>query len=272
MYESHFGLAEIPFRVTPDPRFLWWSDQHKEAKDKIMYHVAQSVGPIYLIADIGTGKSTLARRISDELNHDGNKDVAYIFAPNLKTSNAFLRFVMDEFGVPTDRAYARSLKSFENYLIEKYEQGVSPILLVDEAQNMSRDMLLLIQHLFNFSTDTRFLVQIVLFAQPDIQKKLNRLEALKSRLSVAKLQPFETMQDVREMMLSRWRTAGGHNESFPFSDEAVAEIQRISMGLPRTIVKLSNESLIKAAVDGVHHVDPQMVSVAAQEISVDSLQ
>lgn len=269
MYESYFNLAEIPFRITPDPRFLWWSDQHKEAKEKIMYHVMESVAPIYLIADIGTGKSTLARRVADELEVDKKREVVYVFAPNLRTTNAFLRFVMDEFGVHTQRSYQRSLKNFEKYLVKKYEEGISPILLVDEAQNMSRDMLLLIQHLFNFSTDTEFLIQMVLFAQPEIQKKLNRLKSLKSRLSVAKLRPFESVNDVKDMMRFRWRTAGGKEDTFPFSDAAIAEIKRVTSGVPRAIVKLSNEALIKAAVDNVRTIDSNIVSASSLEMSFD---
>ena len=271
MYESYFGLAEIPYRVTPDPRFLWWSDQHKEAKEKIVYHIIQSVAPIYLIADIGTGKSTLARRIADELETDNSREIVYVFAPNLKTTNSFLRFVMDEFGVATDRAYQKSLKNFENFLIEKHEQGVTPILLVDEAQNMSRDMLILIQHLFNFSTDTKFLIQMALFAQPEIQKKLDRLKSLKSRLNVAKLRPFENFEDIKEMMLYRWKTAGGKQETFPFTDEAIGEIFRVTGGVPRLIVKLSNEALIKTAVDGVDKVEPNTIAAATTEISVGEM-
>lgn len=271
MYESYFGLAEIPFRVTPDPRFLWWSDQHKEAKEKIVYHIIQSVAPIYLIADIGTGKSTLARRIADELEADTNREVVYVFAPNLKTTNSFLRFVMDEFGVPTDRAYQKSLKNFENFLIERHQNGVSPVLLVDEAQNMSRDMLILIQHLFNFSTDTEFLIQMALFAQPEIQKKLDRLKSLKSRLNVARLQPFERFEDIKDMMMFRWQTAGGKLDTFPFTDEAIGEILRVTGGVPRLIVKLSNEALIKTAVDGADRVEPHTVAIASSEISVGEL-
>lgn len=271
MYESHFNLAEIPFRITPDPRFLWWSDQHKEAKEKIMYHVMESVAPIYLIADIGTGKSTLARRIADELEVDKKRKVVYVFAPTLRTTNAFLRFVMDEFEVPTERSYQRSLKNFEKYLIKQYEEGISPVLLVDEAQNMTRDMLLLIQHLFNFSTDTEFLIQMVLFAQPEIQSKLDRLKSLKSRLSVAKLRPFESIEEVQDMMRFRWRTSGGRDETFPFTDAAIAEIKRITSGVPRSIVKLSNEALIKAAVDDVRTIEPNIVSAASLEVSFDEV-
>jgi general secretion pathway protein A len=94
MYNDYFGLAEIPFRITPDPLYLWYSEQHQEAKDKILHHITNSVGPIYLLADIGTGKTTIARRIVEELSADKKKNVVFVFAPKLTTTNAFLRFIM----------------------------------------------------------------------------------------------------------------------------------------------------------------------------------
>lgn len=236
MYEKYFGLAETPFRITPDPRFLWYSDQRTEAKGKIVYHITQSAGPIYLLADIGTGKTTLARRIAEELAENERMKVVFAVAPKLPTTNAFLRFVMDEFGVKTDRAYARSLKNFQDFLIEQYQKGLSPVLLVDEAQNMTRDMLILIQHLFNFSTNTEFLIQMVLFAQPELQPKLDKLTSLKSRLSVAQLKPFD-LEQTKEMMRFRWKVSGG--KEFPFAGEAVDEIYRLTQGVPRSIVRLA---------------------------------
>src|SRR5579864_1032669 len=194
MYAKYFGLAELPFRITPDPRFLWYSPQHQEAKQKILYHITQSAGPIYLLADIGTGKTTLAKRIVEELSGSERHKVVFVFSPKLTTTNAFLRFVMDEFGVKTERSYANSLRNFEAFLIEQKKKGISPVLLVDEAQNMTKDMLLLIQHFFNFSTDTEFLIQMVLFAQLDLQPKLERLPSLKSRMGLAKLSPLDLQQ------------------------------------------------------------------------------
>jgi general secretion pathway protein A len=268
MYAEYFGLAEMPFMITPDPRFLWYSEQHQEAKNKIVYHILSSAGPIYLLADIGTGKTTLARRIMTELEHDQTKQVVFVFAPKLPTTNAFLRFVMDEFGVKTDRSYSRSLKNFEAFLREQYTKGVSPVLLIDEAQNMTRDMLLLIQHLFNFSTNTEFLIQMVLFAQPELQPKLERLSSLKSRLNLAKLKPLDLPQ-TQAMMEFRWTVAGG--KAFPFDDEAIAEVYRITQGVPRSIVKLANESLIKTVADGKRSVKKDAVIAAAAELAVGQL-
>lgn len=265
MYTEYFGLAENPFRITPDPRFLWYSDQHLEAKGKILYHITESAGPIYLIAHIGTGKTTLARRIVEELSADKTKQVVFAFSPKLPTTNSFLRFVMDEFEVKTNRAYSKSLKNFERFLMEQYSKGVSPVLLIDEAQNMTQDMLLLIQHLFNFSTNTEFLIQIVLFGQPELQPKLDRLSSLKNRMSIARLKPFD-LEQTREMLAFRWTIAGGKH--FPFDDEAVVEIFRITQGVPRSIVKLANETLIRIAVNQRRIVDKETVVAAAVELAI----
>ena len=268
MYKDYFGLAEVPYRITPDPRYLWFSEQHTEARDKILYHINESAGPIVLVADIGTGKSTLARRITEVLEHDKDKQVVMGFAPKLTTQNAFLRFVMDEFEVKTERAYDKSLRNFQEYLLEQYQTGKSPVLLIDEAQNMNRDMLLLIQHLFNFSTNTEFLIQIAMFAQPDILKKLNRLPSLKSRMSIAKLKPFDHKQ-TRKMLEFRWKAADG--DGFPFSQDAVEEIYKLTTGIPRYIVKLANEALIKTAVDQKKEVTRKTISAISSEIFVDTI-
>jgi general secretion pathway protein A len=268
MYKEYFGLAEVPFRITPDPRYLWFSEQHTEARDKILYHIHESAGPIVLIADIGTGKSTLARRIAEVLAQDESKKVVVGFAPKLTTQNAFLRFVMDEFEVKTERAYDKSLRNFQNFLVEQYQRHVSPVLLVDEAQNMNRDMLLLIQHLFNFSTNTEFLIQIAMFAQPDMLPRLNRLPSLKSRLNIAQLKAFD-LEQTRKMLAFRWTVADG--SGFPFSPGAVEAIYKHSRGIPRYIVKLANEALIKTAVDGKKTVSQAAVAAVSGEIFVDTL-
>ena len=162
----------------------------------------------------------------------------------------------------------RSLKNFERFLLEQHQKGVSLVLLIDEAQNMTRDMLLLIQHLFNFSTDTQFLIQIALFAQPELQPRLDRLKSLKSRLNLAKLRAFDLGQ-TKEMLEFRWHVAGG--KELPFTDEAVQEIYRVTAGVPRMIVKLANEALIKAAVDGVSHIGRNTVAAVAIDMMPDPI-
>jgi general secretion pathway protein A len=262
VYTDFFQLTEMPFRITPDPRFLWYSPQHRDVKAKIVHHIQTRKGPVYVFADVGTGKTSIAKRIREELDEDKTKRVVFAFAPNLKTSNAFLRFVMDEFGVKTDRNYAVSLKNFEQFLIDQYKTGVSTVLLVDESQNMTLDMLRLIHHLFNFSTNTEFLIQVALFGQNELHDKIKRYESLKSRMTPAHLKPFD-LDETRLMLEFRWRVAGG--AILPFSSEAIAEIFRLTGGNPRDICKLCDATLLRAFVSQQHRIEKDTVRSAASE-------
>jgi hypothetical protein len=154
----------------------------------------------------------LTAEIAQEMGEDATKRVVFAFAPNLKTTNAFLRFVMEEFEVKTDKNYARSLKNFEQFLIDQFKAGISPVLLIDEAQNMTLDMLRLVHHMFNFATDTDFLIQMALFGQNELKDKIERYSSLKSRMTPARLEPF-TLDESQQMIDYRCRTAGGRSPS-----------------------------------------------------------
>ncbi len=246
--------------MTADPRFLWYSEKHKEVKAKALHHIQSRKGPVYIFADVGTGKTSIARRIHEELRDDQKKKVVFAFAANLKTSNAFLRFVMDQFEVKTDRNYAKSLENFEHWLIDEYKAGVSPVLLIDEAQNLTGDMLKLIHHLFNFTTATDFLIQMALFGQNQLHERISRNDSLKSRMTPAQLAALD-LDETRQMIESRWRTAGG--EKSPFDAAAIAEIYRVTAGNPRGIVKLCDAALLRAIVDKRKQIDADTVLAAA---------
>ncbi len=262
MYAKHFGLSEIPFKIIPDPRFLWYSDQHKEAKAKIQFHLSQKDGPVYLSAEVGLGKTSIAQRLRDEFVSDKSKKVVLAFAPNLKTSNQFMRFIAQEFSVPTSRSYADTLENFKTYLVTQYKVGISPILLVDEAQNMPHDTLKTIHHLFNFATPDEFLIQVALFGQPELRKRIKRFKSLESRMYVTALRPFN-LKETEEMMKFRWTVAGGKN--LPFDKPALAEIYRLTSGIARDICKLANESLLHTVIQKRKIVDKDTVVVAATD-------
>lgn len=269
MYQEFFNLAEIPFRITPDPRFLWYSPQHREVKAKILHHIQTRKGPVYVFADVGTGKTSIAKRIREELAEDQTKKVVFAFAPNLKTSNAFLRFVMDQFGVKTDRNYAISLENFQRHLLDQYKQGVSPVLLVDESQNMTLDMLRLIHHLFNFSTNTEFLIQVALFGQNELHDKIHRYASLRSRMTPAQLKPFD-LDETQRMIAFRWQVAGGTD--IPFASEAVSEILRLTKGNPRDICKLCDAALLQAFATQQRTISKAVVQASASEVFVINAQ
>jgi general secretion pathway protein A len=262
MYAQYFGLTETPFKITPDPRFLWYSDQHQEAKAKIEFHLTQKEGPVYLSAEVGLGKTSIAQRLRDEFAADTSKQVVLAFAPNLRTANQFMRFIADEFEVPTARSYAETLKHFERFLISQYKAGITPILLIDEAQNLPHDTLKTIHHLFNFTTSNQFLIQMALFGQPELHKRIKRFKSLASRMYVAKLQPFD-LEQTEDMLRFRWTVAGG--DRLPFNAEAVGEIYRLTGGIARDICKLANETLLRAAVEQRKTITKDSVVAAAAD-------
>jgi general secretion pathway protein A len=165
---SYFGLNEHPFRLGPDPRYLFYSDQVKEAIAKCEYMARERIGPIYLYGPIGSGKTSILRRLNDQLSADKRYRIAYVISPNVRRPNAFLRLIMESFEVKTERAYDQSLKNFESFLSQQYEAHTIPLLLVDEAQNMNREALKLIHYLLNFETATTKLLQVVLAGQEEL--------------------------------------------------------------------------------------------------------
>src|SRR5215210_7889123 len=134
---SYFSLNESPFRIGPDPRFLYFSDQVKEALAKCEYMAKERIGPIYIYGPIGSGKTSILRRLYEILSQSKKYHLSALISPNIKTSNSFLRMIMDGFGVKTERAYDQSLKNFETFLGQSFKEGSVPVLLLDEAQNLN---------------------------------------------------------------------------------------------------------------------------------------
>lgn len=238
---EYFQLNEHPFRIGPDPRFLYFTDQVKLAISKSQYMAQERVGPIYIYGPIGSGKTSILRRLYEQLSHDEKYKLAYIISPNIKTSNAFLRLVLDAFEVKTEKAYTHSLNNLEHYLISQHEAGIIPLLLVDEAQNMTRDTLKLVHYLLNYETATTKLLQIVLVGQEELAAKILRYRELASRLFPITINAL-TQEEMRQMLTFRWTVAGG--KELPFEKKEIhTAIYEYSKGLPRDAVKLCDELL-----------------------------
>src|SRR5438094_9673609 len=159
---KYFGFNEHPFMSSPDPRFLYFSSQVKEDLAKCELMARDRIGPIYMYGPIGSGKTSLVRRLQEKLSQDERYNVKLLISPNLKSSNAFLRLILETFDIKTERSYTASLSNFEQFLIHQFQEAKVPVLLIHDAQNMIRDTLKLIHYLLKFETKKTKLLQIVL--------------------------------------------------------------------------------------------------------------
>ena len=238
--EDHFNLTEEPFRISPDPRFLYLSPQVREALAKCRYMTAGRVGPLYIYGPIGSGKTSILKRLREELSGNEDYSICHLIAANVKTSNAFLRMIMDEFGVKTARAYDQSLRNFNQFLIDEYQAGRVPLLLVDEAQNMNLDTLRLIHYLLNFETDQEKLLQIILVGQDQLRARVERYHELASRMFPIAMNALSP-EELSNMIEFRWKIAGRSEN--PFDQASCEMIFKYSKGLPRDAVKICGEAL-----------------------------
>jgi general secretion pathway protein A len=267
---EYFRLDEEPFRLSPSPRFLYLNDQVKQATSKVEYMTKHRTAPLYMYGSIGSGKTSILRRLYEELSEDDTYTLRLLIAPNIKTSNSFLRAVMDAFGVATDRAYERSLKLFEAFLIDQYKQGKVPTLFVDEAQNMTRDILKLIHYLLNYETSDVKLLQIVLTGQEELSEKVKRYKELASRMIPIAINPMSPV-DLEDMLKFRWSIAAGNKSELPFSQEALTEIFAYSKGLPRDAIKLSDEVLRTIFLQQVPTATIEHVRNAGKDLDLEKL-
>src|SRR5215469_3061308 len=265
---THFHLDEEPFRLSPSPRFLYLNEQVKEATAKVQYMTTHRTAPLYMYGAIGSGKTSILRRLYEELSENDLYTLRLLIAPNIKTSNSFLRAVMDAFGVQTDRAYERSLKKFEAFLLEQYKLGKVPTLFVDEAQNMTRDILKLIHYLLNYETSDVKLLQIVLTGQEELADKVKRYKELASRMIPIAINPMSPT-DLEDMLKFRWSIASGNKSELPFNQEALTEIFAYSKGLPRDAIKLSDEVLRTIFLQQENKAGLEHVTNAAKDLDLE---
>jgi general secretion pathway protein A len=265
---SYFHLSEHPFRISPDPRYLYFSEQVKEAISKCEFMARERIGPIYMWGPIGSGKTSLLRRLYERLLPEERYNIAMVISPNsIRRSNAFLRIVMESFDVKTDRSYVQSLKNFEEFLIVQHKAGRIPILLVDEAQNMNTDTLKLIHYLLNFETATTKLIQIILVGQEELSIKILKFRELASRMFPIAINAMSAV-DLEAMVQFRWMVAGGKNNPFSGDQELYKTLYAYSKGLPRDAVKVCDEALRELVATKRTKVTAASIELIAREFKL----
>src|SRR4051812_28970592 len=236
MYKNFFGLRNNPFSVNPDPRFLYLTQHAKEALACLTYGIQCRKGFIVLTGEVGTGKTTLLNKMQEWLQRQ-NVRTAFIFNPRLEVDQ-FLEFMMSDFGVPESGPANKSqlLMRLNNWLLERYRAGETAVLIVDEAQNLSSEMLEEIRLLTNLETSSEKLLQIVLAGQPELDTKMRQpeLRQLRQRVTLRSRTYSLTAAETREYILQRLRVAGSNGASI-FSPEALEAVHLYGRGIPRVI-------------------------------------
>jgi general secretion pathway protein A len=260
---KYFALNEHPFLTSPDPRFLYFSSQVKEALAKCEFMARDRIGPIYMYGPIGSGKTSLVRRLQEKLSQDERYNVKLLISPNLKSSNAFLRLILETFDIKTERSYTASLANFEKFLVEQYQAKKVPVLLIDEAQYMNRDHLKLIHYLLNFETNKTKLLQIVLVGQEELGTKIIHYRELASRMFPIAMNAM-SLEDLKDMVTFRLSVAGYRGNLFENSDAAYKTLYTYTKGLPRDAIKVCFELFIELASQGKKQATAKQIEEIAK--------
>ncbi len=265
MYEEFYGFQEPPFNITPDPRFLFFSERHREAFDHLLFGITERKGFIQLTGEVGAGKTTLCRALFEHLDDD--YETALVLNPRM-TSLELLRSILAELGLRSDEAdRVAGLETLNRFLLDQIDDGKDVVLVIDEAQDMSVELLEEVRLLSNLETDQRKLLQIVLIGQPELRVLLDdkRLRQLRQRITVRyHLKPL-TLHETEHYIGHRMRLAGGNGQPV-FGRWALRWIYRYSKGVPRLINAVCDKTLLCGFVDQVDELRSRHVRRAIREL------
>ncbi|HEX4508830.1 MAG TPA: AAA family ATPase [Burkholderiaceae bacterium] len=270
MYAPFFGLKQAPFSIAPDPRYLYMSERHREALAHLLYGVQGGGGFVLLTGEIGAGKTTVCRCFLEQIPRHCN--VAYIFNPKL-TVLELLQTVCHEFGipVPVPAGGAASMKdhvdALNTFLLRTHSVGQNNVLIIDEAQNLSADVLEQLRLLTNLETNERKLLQIVLIGQPELRTMLARpeLEQLGQRV-IARYHLEALSERETGRYVAHRLSVAGLKGALPFDVPALRRIHQVTRGVPRRINLLCDRALLGAYATGKPRVDTLIVEKAAREV------
>jgi general secretion pathway protein A len=265
MYTQFYGLREKPFALSPDPRYLFLADSHREALAHLLYGIEQGEGFIAITGEVGTGKTTLCRTLLQRI--EPGTEIAFIFNPQLSALE-LLQAISGELGLESVGRGRRELTDQLNqFLLRKKAEGRRVLLIIDEAQNLSPEALEQIRLLSNLETDTSKLIQIVLIGQPELDTMLESqsLRQLRQRISVRwRLLPL-TALETRDYVRHRLRIAAGAPRDL-FTELALREIHRRSDGIPRVVNLICDRALLAGYAAGAQVIGLGLVVQTDREI------
>ncbi len=265
MYLDFYNLREPPFNITPDPKFLYFSAQHQEAFNHLLFGLHQRKGFIALTGEVGAGKTTVCRKLLEELGP--NYQTALILNPCLDT-DLLLRAICAEFDLAVgsgDRLAC--LQALNEFVLAEANRGHDVVLIIDEAQDLSNELLEQVRLLSNLETDHQKLMQIILMGQPELRDKLLQpeLRQLRQRITVryhlGPLDRAETAHYIQHRL-----TLAGANGQPRFDDAAVKRIHKYSGGIPRLINAVCDKALLAGFVHQTDSITKSLVNLAIEEL------
>jgi general secretion pathway protein A len=272
MYKKFFGLRENPFNVNPDPRYLFLTEHTEETLASLTYGIQHRRGFILLTGEVGTGKTTIVNKLLGWLHRQG-VSTAFLFNPRMNVAELF-DFMMADFGIACDsRNKSQVLMRLNHWLLDKYRNRETAVMIIDEAQDLSLRMLEEVRLLTNLETSTEKLLQIVLSGQPELEEKLRQpeLRQLRQRITLrSKTYPLTAVET--EGYIARRLSIAGADSRIIFTPEAVEAIHGYARGIPRVINLLCEHSLISAFADQVTPVPATIVETVAREFELDEVE
>lgn len=267
MYNKFFGLAESPFNITPDSRFLFLSRRHREALGALVYGIRERKGFILLTGEIGSGKTTVCRALVQELRADQTR-LAVILNPGLNEIE-LLKAINDEFGIPSYFDTKKGLiDALNQFLIQQHQAGTNVVLIIDESQNLEPALLEQIRMLSNLETEDAKLIQIVLMGQPELNDTLalSQLEQLNQRITVRYHIGPLTEEEMQAYIRHRLFVARAKID-VELTPGAIRMAYAATRGVPRRINVLMDRALLASYVEGSYTLDERIMAKAVQEIA-----
>ena len=271
MYNKFYGLKDKPFEITPDPRFLYLSESHREALAHLTYALNENKGFTVITGEVGTGKTTLVQMLLSRL--DSHTRIAHLFNPKLGIRD-FFKYICQDFGLKTNGFATKGefLTLLHSFLMECYTRRERVVLIVDEAQTLSPVLLEEVRLLTNLETPKAKLLQVILLGQPELDTTLarNEFRQLKQRISLRfNLKPLNR-QETAEYIIRRLKAAGARNSDL-FGEDAVKEIYRYSKGIPRLINVICDNALMSGYVYEKHRIDRDIVREVIKDMEGPSV-
>jgi general secretion pathway protein A len=268
MYQDYFGFSEMPFHVTPNPRFLFLSPTHQEALQHLRYGIEHKKGFIVLTGEVGCGKTTLCRKLLEDLEANEKYETALLLNSRISETQ-LLQGIMKELGEEFEAHFKSDLlDTLNDILLKRIQQGQEIVLIIDEAQNLSFEVMEMLRLLSNLETYDQKLLQIILMGQPELKARLKEKRLRQFRQRVLVHYNLKTLNKTEvQLYITHRLSMAGSNGHPPFTQRAISKIAQSSRGIPRIINNICDKALLASFIRNGINVNWWDVRKALQDIN-----